>query len=145
MWHEIHNEKELQGFLDQMWHFHDSCIKEIRYLSGAYVNSEGWMHPLNDKRVLSVILQGNFQNAYVIEMEFSELEYLRLWPIDPTYTCEIFEAFMTWKNGNIYWYDREGLLENDADKEGTVICAKHFRWRAVEGCSSPEDFYKAAK
>lgn len=38
MWNEITTEKELNNFLDVMCYFHDSCLKEIKYISGAYVN-----------------------------------------------------------------------------------------------------------
>ncbi len=40
MWNEIKNQTERQNFRDALWFFHDSCIKEIRYLSGAYVPEE---------------------------------------------------------------------------------------------------------
>ena len=35
MWNEITTEKELNSFLDAMCYFHDSCLKEIKYISGA--------------------------------------------------------------------------------------------------------------
>lgn len=38
MWNDIANENDLKNFMDAMYGFHDSCIKEIKYISGAYVN-----------------------------------------------------------------------------------------------------------
>ncbi len=38
MWNEITNEEDLQSFMKCMYFFHDSCIKELKYISGAYVD-----------------------------------------------------------------------------------------------------------
>lgn len=37
-WNEITDENSLKEFMERVSFFHDSCIKEMHYLSGAYVN-----------------------------------------------------------------------------------------------------------
>ncbi len=37
MWHEIKNNEDITNFMESVFYFHDSCIKEIKYTSGAYV------------------------------------------------------------------------------------------------------------
>ena len=61
MWQEISNDREIQCFMDKVCFFHDSCIKELKYISGAYVNADLSMHPINDRRLLSVIIRGDLQ------------------------------------------------------------------------------------
>ena len=61
MWNEIANEKDLNSFMDTMHGFHDSCLKELKYISGAYVNEELRMFPINKQRKLSVIIQRQLQ------------------------------------------------------------------------------------
>lgn len=56
MWNEIADIKDIQQFMEQVDCFHDGVIKEIRYCSGAYVNDELAMHPINKKRKLDVII-----------------------------------------------------------------------------------------
>ena len=56
MWNEIANEKDLNSFMDTMYGFHDSCLKEIKYISGASVNEKLSMYPVNNQRVLSMII-----------------------------------------------------------------------------------------
>lgn len=133
MWNEIANEKELNSFMDTMYGFHDSCLKEIKYISGAYVNEKLSMHPVNNKRVLSMIIQRQFENPSVVEMQFVGLKYFKLFPNDENYTCEILDATMVLKENCIYWCDCGGLSEKDIESyTGTTICALKARWRAVD-------------
>lgn len=37
MWHEITSNTDITKFMDKICSFRDSCIKEMKYLSGAYV------------------------------------------------------------------------------------------------------------
>ena len=108
--------------------FHDSCIKEMKYLSGAYVSDDLAMWSLNDKRVLK---------------QFTGLKYLKLFPLDEKeYTCEILGSIMFFKDGCIYWCDCEDISEDDfEDYEGTLICAEGLRWRTIENRMGAEEFY----
>lgn len=48
MWKDIANENDLKNFMDAMYGFHDSCIKEIKYISylrlsdGTWIRCYGW-------------------------------------------------------------------------------------------------------
>ena len=133
MWYEITSDKELQLFLREIWFFHDSCIKGLTYISGAYVNDDLSMHPINDVRRLSMLLQRQNSNLSTIELEFSGLNYLKLYPVDEAYTCEILDAAMFFRNGWIYWCDDGDVSEEELDDyEGTLICASKCRWRPVD-------------
>ena len=143
MWNEIANEQELNKFMDDIYGFHDSCLKELKYISGAYVEKNLSMRPINEKRTLSVIIQRQFKNPSVIELQFEELKYLKLFPNDE-YTCEILDATMILKEDCIYWCDCGGLSEEDIESyTGTVICASKVRWRAVDKYIGPDEVYLA--
>ena len=86
MWNDIANENDLKNFMDAMYGFHDSCIKEIKYISGAYVNEKLSMSPVNSQRILSVIIQRQFEDLSAIEMQFAGLKYLNLFPNIESYT-----------------------------------------------------------
>lgn len=94
MWNEITNEKDIHAFMEMVGWFHDSCIKEMKYLIGAYVSDDLAMWPLSDKRVLNVVLQRQFKEKSMIEMQFTGLKYLKLFPVDEEYTCEILGSIM---------------------------------------------------
>ncbi len=40
MWETIHTSVEILKFMENVCYFHDSCIKEISYISGAYVDEK---------------------------------------------------------------------------------------------------------
>ena len=143
MWETISSSDEISRFMERVYDFHDSCVKEMNYISGAYVEDSLWMHPLNDRRILRVIIQRQFGENSMIEMEFQGLKYLKLFPVDPYYyTCEILDSTMLLKGGNIYWCDCGDVTEADLDDyEGTLICASKLRWRSVESPLGDKEFY----
>lgn len=142
MWVEIKNEKELKDFMDMLYYFHDSCIKEIKYVSGAYVDENLSMRPVNEKRNLRMIIQRQFNNPCVLEMEFIGLYKLQIIPSDENYSCEILDATMILKEDCVYWCDCGGLSEDDLNNyDGTIICAAKVRWRAVDKYIGDKDVY----
>lgn len=142
MWNDIADEKDLNDFVDSMNGFHDSCLKELKYISGAYVNEELSIVPINNQRVLSMIIQRQFENPSVIEMQFMGLKYLKLFPNDENYTCEILDATMILKEDRIYWCDCGGLSEKDiAVYAGTTVCASKVRWRATDEYIGSKEVY----
>lgn len=144
MWKEINNDYDLENFMNKIYFFHDSCIKEMKYLSGAYVNEELGMYPVNDRRILKIILQRQFADISMIEMEFEGLKCLKLFPADDRYTCEILDSTMILKDDCVYWCDCGGLSEADLDNySGTMICASKFRWRSIENCMGQKEFYRS--
>lgn len=144
MWNEIVDENDLKCFMDKVSCFHDSCIKELRYISGAYVDEDLSMYPLNDKRILNIIIQRQFKDLSMIEMQFIGLKYLKLYPITEEYTCEILDSTMLFKDNSIYWLDGNDISETDFEEyEGTLICASKLRWRCIDNKMGKEDFYIA--
>lgn len=146
MWNEIVDKNDLTYFMNRVGFFHDSCIKELKYVSGAYVDDDLSMYPLNDKRILNVIIQRQYEDMSMIEMQFIGLKFLKLFPVDEKYTCEILDSVILLKNDSIYWCDCGDISENDfEDYEGTLICASKLRWRSIENRMGQEEFYIAAK
>ena len=142
MWHEIKNDREAADFMDKVYAFHDSCIKEMQYISGAYVNEELAMIPVNRLRVLRVLLQRQFDDLPVIELEFEGLRFLKLFPNDERYTCEILDSALFLKDGCIYWCDCGDVSEDDLEHyRGTLICAEKLRWREVEHGLGEKEIY----
>lgn len=142
MWNEIVNKNDLRSFMDIFLGFHDSCIKEIKYVSGAFVDENLSMYPINDKRRLRMIIQRQYKNPSTIEMDFIGLIKLKISPLDENYTCEILGATMGIKNDCIYWCDCDGISENDIDNyNGTLICSSRFRWRTADEYIGENEIY----
>lgn len=139
MWNEIRTEKDITLFMESIDYFHDSCLKELKYTSGAYVAEDLSMLPINRLRVLKMIIQRQAENPSAIELVFTGLNYCKLVPCSPQFTCEILDATLLWKDGNIFWADRGGLTASQIERySGTVISAAGLKWRVVNayiGCA----------
>lgn len=145
MWNEIENNNDLTEFMNFVYFFHDSCIKEMKYLSGAYVDEECSMYPINDSRILRVIIQRQFEDMPMIELEFSGIKYLKLFPNDEKYTCEILDSTLVIKENYIYWCDCGDISETDIDNyTGTSVCASKLRWRSIDGYMGKKEFYQSS-
>lgn len=144
MWNYVTDTVTIQELMDKVCFFHDSCIKEIRYISGAYIDNELFMHPTNSSRKLSVIIQRQTHINSVIELEFTKLKYLRLIPLEEKYTCEILGATLLIEHGYFVWFDCADMSVSDMEKyDGVVVCAEGLRWRAIDvGLGSQEYFEK---
>lgn len=146
MWNDIRCEQDITDLMELVYEFHDSCIKEAKYISGAYVNHDLGMHPVNDLRVLKMIIQRQFDNPSVIELEFSGLKYCRLAPDDEKFSCEIHDATMLWKGNCVYWCDCGGLTEAELERyAGTVVCAEKVRWRVADEYLGKKEVYRSIR
>lgn len=140
MWKELRTQHEIDNFMKEIIGFHDSCIKEIKYSSGAYVETNLSMSPVNTKRTLTVLIQRQFEDISALE-----LEYISMYPVKQDYTCEILDASFFIKDGLIYWCDNGDVKEDDIHNyKGTVICSKKVRWRNASELIGKRDFYKSA-
>lgn len=143
MWNHINSEKDALDFMKMVWDFHDCCIKEMKYKSGAYVTEQYSMYPVNDCRALCVAIQCQRKEIGMIELEFLGLKWMRLYPVDEIYTCEILDATLIVKENCIYWCDCGNLKESDLEAySGTVICSSGLRWRKINNAMGKTDYYK---
>ena len=131
-WNEILIEQDLAEFAALTGHFHDGCVKELSYVSGAYVDANLNMYPLNDRRVLRMVIQCQSREHPVVELEFAWLKTLSLSPIGTDYTCEISKADLRLEDGCFYW----------SDGGDTKVCAEKLRWRLLgEDCLGDREIY----
>lgn len=145
MWHEITNEKQIYDFMVLMSFFHDSCIKEMQYTSGAYVDEDLAMFPINNRRTLKVLIQRQSRMNTTIEMEFDGITHMKLFPIDESFTCEILEASLVLQDGLFYWSDSSDMKSEDISQEpGILICSSRLRWRSIDLSIIPDNFYKSS-
>ena len=146
MWNKITNQDDWEKLLSLFGGFHDSCIKEFKYISGAYVDENLSMYPINSERIIKIIFQRQFNNPSVIEMEFIGLLQLSMLPLADNFTCEILDVTMIFDDGSIYWLDCGGLTKNDInDYTGTLICSSAVRWRVADEYIGQEEVYVRKK
>jgi len=131
MWNSIKTEQDIADLMVIYDNFHDSCIKEIQYVSGAFVNTDLSMHAINDCRCLRIAFQRQSTNPFAIELEFSELVRFNLEPAGENYSCEILDVSMFFENNQIFWGDSERFAIERDSYQGTWICSNSARWKLL--------------
>lgn len=139
---EIKQNSDIEKLMEEFGWFHDSCIKELLYYSGGYVNEDGAMYPFNSIRCVKIIFQSQNANTRVIEMKFEKIQRLNLAPRDEEYDCIIYEAFLKKINGLFYWSEWEIFKEEDLEKDdGTWISAQKVSWRPLNNAFGNKEIY----
>ncbi len=140
---EIKDDKDMKKLLQVFNWFHDSCIKELKYYSGGYVEENGSMYPFNSSRCVKVIFQSQTANIRVIEMKFDGIKKLNLVPRDEKYDCVIYGASLKKINGLFYWSEWENFKIEDLIKEdGTWISAQKISWRPLKNAFGDKKLYQ---
>lgn len=141
MWNKINNENDIKSFIDFVHNFHDSCVKEVKYSSGAYVDSDCSMVPVNSTRKLSIIIQSQYEEVKTIEMMFEGLNFLYLTPYDESFTCEIMNSILLFKDGNICWIDDDSFPDSFINYNGIIVSAKALFWRILHNSMGPSEHF----
>lgn len=142
MLNEIICSKDVELLMIKFNKFHDSCIKEMKYVSGAYVDNDLSMNPINSQRMLYLLIQSQSHLFPTIELCFSGLKFMKMKPVDESYTCEIFSASIIYDPDKIIWCDTDAVNINEINEyDGTVICATKLSWRVIDDFTGNDEFY----
>lgn len=133
-WKGLKTQKDIDELMEVYGGFHDGCLKELNYVSGSYVHDDLSMSPFNSKRAISIIFQRQYNNPRTIEMIFEKVIKLNLVPTDEDYDSIIFDAFLGFRDGKIYWADWEGFDINSPNEnfDCTWITALNAKWRIID-------------
>jgi len=134
---KINTQEDIQELMNKFGFFHDSCIKEIKYISGGYVSKKvsdknRTMCPVNSIRSVYIIFQSQNTDCSVIEMKFDFIQKLNLVPRNEDYDCIINDASLVKINNLFYWSEWESFDIEDIEIEnGTWISSKEVGWRQL--------------
>ncbi len=144
-WTEIRNQEDIDKLMYDFGGFHDGCLKELRYLSGEYVNKDLSMYPLNSERNIYAIFQRQWKNPSVIEMVFEGVECMTLNPCNEDYDGIIYGAYMVIHDGKFIWFDCDDFKDDYRElyeyNDVTWIKAETVKWRVVDNYLGDEDVF----
>lgn len=145
IWTVIRNQEDIDKLMYDLGGFHDGCLKELRYLSGEYVNKDLSMYPINSKRNIYVIFQRQWENPSVIEMIFERVECVALNPRNEDYDGVIYGAHMAIEDDMFIWFDCKDFKDDYRElyeyNDVTWIKAEMVKWRIVENYLGDEDVF----
>ncbi|MGL6216761.1 MAG: hypothetical protein ACRC36_01910 [Lacrimispora sphenoides] len=145
-WKEIKYQKDIEELLDVYGGFHDSCIANFCYESGAGVTPDKSMHfgGASD-HALRVTFQRQW-DPITIELFFSGLRRLHLVGWQDNYFCDIMSAYLAFHdkllpgkpNRVIVWadtdlFDTEKVVASNAlvEPADTYIVSNDLKWRII--------------
>ncbi|MBR1757482.1 MAG: hypothetical protein IJ744_01980 [Lachnospiraceae bacterium] len=142
MWNEIRTQDDIDSFLKLTKSFHDSCLKELYYISGAYIDEKLCMFPVNDQRSLKVVFQLQNDACPMIELWFKGISFLKVLPQNEDYTCEIQEASLLKSNNEFYWADGGDFIPEEVHTySGTMIVSSRLFWRPINSSMGSRAIY----
>lgn len=129
----INNVNDIALLMQEFCNFHDSCIKEIKYISGSYVDDNKSMQPINNERKVCIIFQSQMSKYKTIEVQFIKTKRFNLEPCNEKYDCSIHGATLTKVDGLYYWSEWDNFNIMDINvKKGTWISSEEICWRIIE-------------
>ncbi|TYQ15434.1 UNVERIFIED_CONTAM: hypothetical protein Cloal_1887 [Acetivibrio alkalicellulosi] len=145
-WNKVKKQDDIEMLMKAYGGFHDSCIKELNYVSGASVDDKKNMYfgAPND-RELHIIFQRQW-DPITIELCFSGLRRMNLVGWESNYFCDIFDSYLSFDNdlitglddNLIVWadnanFDVKNVAGGSAIKEPmtSFVIANELKWRFI--------------
>lgn len=100
---EVKALNDIEELMEKFDGFHDSCIKEMKYVSEAYVNKMGEIHPVNTIRKVEMVFQSQLARYKTIEIQFEKISRMNLEPCNKNYNCIILGASLKKTENTFYW------------------------------------------
>ena len=144
-WTQIKNQKDIDDLMEKFDYFHDSCVKEIKYTSGMYVEKEAkGMNAVNEKREVHVIVQRQWR-PYCLEMIFEKILCMGLKPQDECYDGVIYDAYITKEKDYWVWFDATDFKDDYKEmydyNNVTFVKAEKIKWRFNDELLGEDDIF----
>lgn len=146
-WHDINSQSDIDFLQKTYGGFHDSCITELRFVSGADVDENLAMgFGASIDRKLYVIFKRQWK-PMKIELLFEGMRKANIEGWQNNYLCDIFDSYLAQHNdlikgrdeNLIVWADTVGfnpkvICERNilAEPFTTYIISEKLKWRLLE-------------
>lgn len=124
-WNKIETNEEVKEFMKNINNFHDSCIKELSFSSGTYVDTDYSMI-MNTNPTIHLIIERQSNEFSSVELLLQGVTKFHL-NIDLDATLEIIEANFYKKENFFYWFS--DVDDNTKKDEITWFSCKAVKWR----------------
>jgi hypothetical protein len=124
-WENINTNDDIKKVMLLFDNFHDSCIKEISFKSGTYVDTDLSMVMVN-KTVAHIIFERTSNKTPGLEFMLEGIVKMSI-NINPLESLEIQEACFIKKENLLYWFDD---LNGEKNKDScNWFSCQSIRWR----------------
>ena len=141
MWTKINTSEDIAFLLEKVNYLVDSCVKEMRYISGSYSENGETLCATNSKRDLYILFHSISENYKTLEIKFSGIRKLILEPYTDEKESVIYDTSLVKKDNLFYWFDYSEADVSNFVPSGTVVVAEQISWRIIEDALGKEEFY----
>ena len=125
-WHYIESQEDVDFLLKQTYSFHDTVLKDLKYVSGSYVDDNKAMKCVDTEKRVTMCFDSQLCRS--IELVFEGVVALNLRPHPDNCFSGIFCASVLLNNASMFFCDTK-LDSADKSYEGTWIESHSLRWR----------------
>jgi hypothetical protein len=112
-WISANTDNEIKTLMDYYGGFHDSCISEIKYASGAFVDSEQSMHMGNaEDRQVEIVFQRQWEPVAII-LRFIGMRKMNITGWQRNYSPDIYGCYLSIHNNLIVGLDDNMIVWAD--------------------------------
>ena len=141
MWTELITNQDITFFLERINYFVDSCIKEIKYVSGSYSENGTTLYATNDIRDVYILFHSISGSYQTFEIRFFRIHKLVLEPYRDEQDSVIYDTTLIKKDNLFYWFDYKEKDISNFTPKGTTVVAEKVSWRPIYNSLGKEDFY----
>ena len=137
-WKKINVDEDIKYLMNIFGHFHDSCIKEMHFIMGSFVEADLSMFIGEEGFKVRILFQRQCQDPSAIELLFEGILKLNVTD-NPGSNPIILGSTLLFDNGVYYWADAADWSSEDNDKNCVNwICAKTIQYRDVSQWIGPK-------
>ncbi len=139
MWTELITTQDIKCFLEKINYFVDSCIKEMKYVSGSYSENGATLYAINDIRDLYILFDSISSCYQTFEVKFSKIHKLILEPYTDEQDSVIYDSTLIKKENLFYWFDHKEKDICNFTPNGTAVVAEKVSWKPINNSLGKED------
>lgn len=125
-WHYIETQQDISFIFEQTHSFLDSVLKDLNYISGAYVDENNHMFSMDSIKQITMRLDSQWSRPF--ELVFEDVVALNLRPFSEKHSASIVSVSLFVKDDVVFFCD-DKIDGIDESYDGTWIKAYKLRWR----------------
>lgn len=128
LWNNIKSKEDLDNLNNLFGNFHDSCLKEMCFSTGGYVENDLSIYAYSNP-IARFLFQRQWKEPSVIEIEFSNVLQINIKPEGENNFIDIINAHIYLSDGIFFWSAKDYEMKEEGKDEYTWIEAKNVCWR----------------
>lgn len=131
MWNELITKKDVVLFNQELSFFHDSCLKELCFSTGGFVDEDLSMNVLSNP-IARLVFQRQYKDISAFEMEFRDVIKINIQPVSENEGVDIIQTKLYY-DGDVFFWSENDYEYSECDSCRRIwIAARKVRWKSLD-------------